>query len=193
MKVNSKDWTLEISDSDRDKTMSGHVGENIRAFRKKAGLTQAELADMLSHPDKRLTISRTALAGYEQGQAFPPLEKLERIAAALKVAPMDILISEGAAEEFRSMEISKRIQDDLFAWFGYSVEQDHSETLRLVLEADNDEGVGIDAERIFNGIPYKIVGNGKEAHIKDKDLKELMKQIRDYSQFLINKLIEEHS
>ena len=188
----------EIYQKDNHSTIGGHVGANIRHFRKKAGLTQAELADMLKHPDKRLTISRTALAGYEQGQAFPPYEKLERIAAALKVSPIDIVIAEGTSKGVREAESIKRIQTDLFDLFGYAIEQDHSATLLRALELDSDDGQGItvdidDVTGFCDDIPFKIIGNGKEVHVKSKELDELMQQIKNYSQFLIDKLIDDHT
>lgn len=51
---------------------------NIREFRKKAGLSQRELA-------KRAELSNTAIQGYEQGRFTPKIDALLKIAGALGV------------------------------------------------------------------------------------------------------------
>lgn len=52
--------------------------EGLKAARKKAGLTQAQLAD-------RIGINRATLARYESGQINPPYAQVEKITAALGV------------------------------------------------------------------------------------------------------------
>ena len=67
--------------------------ENLQAFRKKNGLTQEDLAELLG-------VSRQAVSKWEQGDGYPEVEKLLVLAEKLGVS-LDALMgrepSEGAA------------------------------------------------------------------------------------------------
>lgn len=52
--------------------------EGLKAARKKAGLTQAQLAEQIG-------INRATLARYESGQINPPYAQIEKILSALRV------------------------------------------------------------------------------------------------------------
>ena len=60
------------------------IGEKIRQIRIKKGLTQKDLA-------KRLYVSQSYIANYENGNRKPKIETLQRIAAALDV-PIDTFL-----------------------------------------------------------------------------------------------------
>ena len=63
------------------------VGQRIREARKKAGLTQKELAD-------KLGISYVGVSHWENGQRNPKLSTLARIADALSIPVIDLLTTE---------------------------------------------------------------------------------------------------
>lgn len=76
------------------------TGQRIKAARKKAGMTQADLA-------KKLGISYVNISQLEKDQRSPKLETLQRIAAALGV-PVQELIADWSAvdkEEFKRVFI----------------------------------------------------------------------------------------
>lgn len=55
-----------------------NIGEQIRNYRKKAGISQKELGE-------RLEVSQQHIAQYENGKRIPKVETLEKIARALQV------------------------------------------------------------------------------------------------------------
>ena len=59
------------------------TGERIKAARKRAGLTQKEIAD-------RLGISSSSIAQWETGTRKPKAETLQRLADALGVSMLDL-------------------------------------------------------------------------------------------------------
>jgi len=60
------------------------LGKNIRRFRKKIGLTQADLAE-------KTKLSPTYIGYIEIGQKRPTLKTLSKIATVLKVRVKDII------------------------------------------------------------------------------------------------------
>jgi transcriptional regulator with XRE-family HTH domain len=68
-----------------------HIGKSIRELRKKAGLTQADLA-------KTLGVKQQVIASYEKGLANPEVAKLPALAKALGISIAE-LFQEGAHEE----------------------------------------------------------------------------------------------
>ncbi len=54
------------------------IGDNIRRFRKREGITQKKLADLAG-------LSIATIRGYEQGKYKPKIETLQKIAIALEV------------------------------------------------------------------------------------------------------------
>lgn len=65
---------------------------NIKNIRKKAGLTQTELAEALN-------VGQSAVAAWETGQALPQADKLVKIAKVLHCTVDDLLRSEENAKE----------------------------------------------------------------------------------------------
>jgi transcriptional regulator with XRE-family HTH domain len=68
------------------------VGLNLRAIRVDRGLSQEAFADVLG-------VHRTYMGGLERGERNLTLRSLERLAAALRVDPLDLL--EGRAPKRR--------------------------------------------------------------------------------------------
>lgn len=60
------------------------IGEQIRKYRKEAGLSQKKLGEMLG-------VSQQHIAQYENGKRIPKLETTEKIAVALGVSTTDLL------------------------------------------------------------------------------------------------------
>ena len=60
------------------------IGSNIRAYRKKMGLTQFDLA-------KKIDISPMSIRRFETDQRTPSIEYLSRLASALDCTPSDLL------------------------------------------------------------------------------------------------------
>lgn len=63
-----------------------NIGEAIRSARKKAGMTQDELA-------AKLSTTKSAISKYELGKREPNIEQLRRIAIALGVSVSDLVDS----------------------------------------------------------------------------------------------------
>jgi transcriptional regulator with XRE-family HTH domain len=74
------------------------VGERIRIYREKAGVSQKKLGLALGLSDK-------AVSAYESGRTLPPLETLFRIAEELD-RPIEYFIS----EETKEMSINEKIE-----------------------------------------------------------------------------------
>ena len=60
------------------------IGENIRRYRKAAGLSQEQLAELIGK-------TRSAVSQYENNTTTPYMYVIERIAAALGVETVDIV------------------------------------------------------------------------------------------------------
>lgn len=60
------------------------LGERIKQYRKKRGLTQVELAVIVN-------VSTGYIGSIEQGLRYPSLRLLEKLARALKIPPRDLL------------------------------------------------------------------------------------------------------
>ncbi len=59
-------------------------GENLRAYRKRAGISQEAFA-------QQLEIHRTYLGGIERGERNLTLNVVERLAARVKLDPLELL------------------------------------------------------------------------------------------------------
>lgn len=66
------------------------IGNNIAAFRKQCGMTQAELADKLNYSDK-------AVSKWERGESVPDVMTLAQIAELFGVG-LDVLVGNTAAD-----------------------------------------------------------------------------------------------
>ncbi len=71
------------------------VGNNIKHFRKKQGLSQEDMAT-------ELHVTRQAVSNWETGKAFPDIDMLKRIAVTLDTSVNDIIY---AATERKSRRI----------------------------------------------------------------------------------------
>ena len=62
------------------------VGENLRRYRVERGLSQEQFAEILGY-------HRTYVGGLERGERNLSLRSVERIAEAIDVRPLDLLVS----------------------------------------------------------------------------------------------------
>jgi len=67
--------------------LSTIVGNNIKKYRKKLGLSQEELAD-------KAGLHRTYIGGIERGERNITLDSLQVIAVALDIAPVELIVEE---------------------------------------------------------------------------------------------------
>jgi transcriptional regulator with XRE-family HTH domain len=67
--------------------LSAIVGNNIKKYRKKFGISQEKLAENAG-------LHRTYIGGIERGERNITLDSLQVIAAALNVAPAELIVEE---------------------------------------------------------------------------------------------------
>lgn len=142
------------------------IGERIKDIRKKAGLTQKQLAD-------RLGVTPSQVGQYERGLRSPGSLQVKKFADALSV-PMDLLIADQLDEAAksshdnstnRSYRQSIEIEQKL-AHIGYS------------LGGDDDEG--------YLWINYE----DGTLEVSDEDLATINEVCNKYLQFLLTDLKE---
>lgn len=63
-----------------------NIGEKIKDYRKKSGLSQKELG-------QKLNVSQQHIAQYESGKRIPKLDTIQKIAVALNISVNDLLES----------------------------------------------------------------------------------------------------
>jgi len=82
-------------------TLRRQVGNMVRHHRERAGVTQAELGDLVGK-------SLETIGRIERGATAPSLALLEKLAAALKVDPRDLLgVGNFAAKSRRADPLAK--------------------------------------------------------------------------------------
>lgn len=82
------------------------IGENIRRYRKAAGLSQAELA-------KRIGKTRSAISQYESNTTTPYMYVIDRIANVLGVSPENIVSNTAlTAYERELLDVARMISTD---------------------------------------------------------------------------------
>lgn len=94
------------------------VGQNIRTFRTKQGLTQAKLSELTG-------IAEVTIRKYESGKIVPKSQNLNRLAKGLGVSPSDL--DEGLSEMIQQWDsqtdtasLSKEVQvwESITEFFG---------------------------------------------------------------------------
>ena len=67
-----------------DSPLADHFGRNLWRCRRRAGLSQEELAELAE-------LHRTEIGGFEQGKRLPRLDTLLKVTAAVDASPRDLL------------------------------------------------------------------------------------------------------
>ena len=75
-----------------DEKVKNQIGRNIAAYRKRAGLTQAGLAERISYSDK-------AVSKWERGESVPDVLTLVQLAEQFSVTVNDLLVDPDALPE----------------------------------------------------------------------------------------------
>lgn len=75
-----------------DEKVKSQIGKNIAAYRKRAGLTQAGLAERISYSDK-------AISKWERGESVPDVLTLVQLAEQFSVTVNDLLVDPEALPE----------------------------------------------------------------------------------------------
>ena len=70
-----------------DDKLSAVVGNNIKNYRKRLGISQEELAE-------KAGLHRTYIGGIERGERNITLDSLQVIAVALNIAPVKLIVEE---------------------------------------------------------------------------------------------------
>jgi transcriptional regulator with XRE-family HTH domain len=91
------------------------LAENIKEYRRKIGITQAELAE-------RSNISTNFMGMVEQKRKFPAPEVLDRIAAALEIDTSELFIT-SASPQAELKKLHKAILADLNQAIGDAVDK----------------------------------------------------------------------
>ena len=113
--------------------MKLHLGENIREFRKRLGITQEQLAD-------RLGVSFQSISRWENNTTYPDMEKLPELAQLFDTT-VDILLGYGEKEEKKPIA---QVQTELLEAFGRDDWEECVRILRMIrydyVEEMNEEG-----------------------------------------------------
>ena len=137
------------------------IGDNIRSARKKAGLSQAELANLAG-------ITKAAISRYESGLRTPRPEHLASIATYLVVSIEELMgIS---LNTLTPQEIRQQMSlEDYLKTLGYDLFVDYPEDSKTWLCVDNS--------------------NKKLYLVQPEDILQLINSIQDYAKFQLNGLI----
>jgi transcriptional regulator with XRE-family HTH domain len=85
-------------------TLTREVGHCVRALRKRRGLTQAALAELIDR-------SEVAVRAIERGASAPSFETLERLALALDIPAAGLFPVVRAGDEARLRETERRARE----------------------------------------------------------------------------------
>lgn len=103
---------------------------NLKAYRKQAGLTQAQLATYI---DK----SFNYINGIECGTSFPPPNVIDKIAEILKIKPIQLFSENGCTENIINSdkdEFINQLAGKVFNQIKDEIKNDIYEGLRKVLQ-----------------------------------------------------------
>lgn len=146
--------------------------EKIRELRKAAGMTQEDLA-------KSIGVKRAVISKYENGTVIPPISKIEKIAAALKVnifAIVDFELATNILENHINEIDETSAFTDFLLNIGYKVFINPK-----WIELENKKGI---YEWIIENRSTE-----QKYYISTDTLNELMKNILAYTKFQIHELI----
>ena len=159
------------------------LGQNLVAYRKRAGLNQKDLAYALG-------ISPTRLNYWEKDKAKPTIEFIEKIAEALNVFPSDLMGWGYFDKKYPNIVKENKdfvIFNTYLESLGYICSYDIDEVLETETVENVVNNVVINRQEIPRECTYKVkVSNGKTiAKFKQKEFEALRKQLQDLLDGLI--------
>ena len=87
------------------KTLKKHIGEKIKFFRKKKGLSQEELSEIIN-------LEMKSLSRIESGHNYPQCENLIAISNALEISPWQLYFTKNEDFEKMKSEIISNLNDE---------------------------------------------------------------------------------
>ena len=123
------------------------IGEQIKTFRKKAGYTQKQLAEICN-------VAEITIRQYELGKRQPRIEQLEKIANALDVSLIQIM-EHIPLEQYKTTDEYKKTMIKVSAYEGILAILQH-------IYGNIEEK---DVQDKYGEAPYYLVGKGKNSFV----------------------------
>lgn len=146
--------------------MSQTLGERIASLRKKAGLTQEELAE-------KLGISPQAVSKWENDISCPDIMSIPNVAKILGVSTDTLLSGEATAPVSYVPEGQRKKTDDMF--------------MRLLLTVDDSDGdnvkirinlpLGVVKTALDANMVSSVVNIGDKGKLRDVDMNKIISQV----------------
>lgn len=149
----------------RDKTAD--VGNRIKELRKERGLTQSELA-------KCIGVNKSAISRYEQGVAYPSLQRVRALAAALHTTEADIVNYNPERSRLENMNYRKTIVESLILDNSFPITTYPRERKHNVVTHDL----------------YVKYGEGN-VELSDIEVEDLYVRTSEYFGFILQKMLNE--
>jgi len=164
--------------------------EIIKTYRKKAGLTQKQLAELCN-------VAQSTIASYEAGKSIPSAENAIKIANILNFSYTDLFntrMSDNALPENLGL-ISLLLKNARFTLcHAEYTEEMFNNTPELREIVSNGGSLALSsaevAEAIINNRIVEVVGNGVRSKVKINDICDLVNNASNYFEFELNKLIQ---
>lgn len=153
-----------------------NIGESIKYWRNKKGLTQKQLAESSN-------ISEISIRKYEAGDRIPKIETIDKISSALDL-PIALLKTDISWNEYQETEEYKDM----------SRKSSATESIKIILEYIYRT---VEEKHIFyksEDISYFLVGKGKDSFIiHHEDIQKLLQYSVASFPFLIDELKDTRS
>lgn len=158
------------------------LGEKIKEYRKKAGLTQNDLA-------LKSGLSKNAIYNYENNKRFPTIDVLNRISESLNV-PLDILLNTNS-EMMDAPLLNIVIKD------GLDVKQINSlvstDSINLIASIFEIKGYQIKKDIETNDVLIFSKSTNKQVAILENDqFNSLCKSVEFFVDSFIHRVLQEH-
>ncbi|NYB74837.1 helix-turn-helix transcriptional regulator [Sedimentibacter hydroxybenzoicus DSM 7310] len=151
------------------------VGENIKLYRKKKGLTQTELG-------KKIGVTGATVTRYEKGQLNPSIEQIGKISLALDTSPSELMgldiiwneVKDRIETEERLRQVFKAIDCEI----------------KVITGVDPSKDVE-DSHKYFTY--YKFEYKGNLFNVNVLEYRDLMESVKKFLRFQVNELMEKHN
>ncbi len=139
------------------------VGENIKKTRKKIGLTQKQLGDLLN-------VSEVMISHWENNKRIPKIESIKKIASALDVSVYNLI-------DTNYFESGVATRDLLLGKDEVTKNDKSSNSFEKFKELLKNTGYSL--EPMANNSGYKLIKDGNTAKFSNKEFKELQTKAID--------------